>query len=404
MAVINGKSYQSLDHGNLQLGSQQIKDITNGKSLSSSLTPTPPLILPSGSPPPPPLSSSPPPRPPFDDSELEDDSEKNGEGDEAGHDKEDSLDSSSSSNNSFDIATPPISELHTPSSDVTVQIVNKDDQTETLGNGSSIPSPAQPRRTKSTGILNYPSDHSQLRTAFAEGSGCACGAIIEGSPEAGQIVHIHSAWCSSSSLNVKFAPLPELAPRRRKSNVPLGVAARGQMMRKRRQMMMNANGDYSHNYQYQLRIQSQQQHHGDVVDAEQSELAAAQARARHPGGYGVDEDGEEMEDPFVVLGRMFKGAWKSMRGKGKAGKEKEGSEGPSEDVIPEKESLGANEIEGAPSLPAPVQVANEDSKSDTQKDGVGEEPPVLVGGEAILPEESNSALDAADSNRLKQEI
>lgn len=39
---------------------------------------------------------------------------------------------------------------------------------------------------------------------------------------------------STTNLNVKFAPLPELAPRRRKSSTALGVASRGQMVRRRR--------------------------------------------------------------------------------------------------------------------------------------------------------------------------
>jgi len=37
-----------------------------------------------------------------------------------------------------------------------------------------------------------------------------------------------------TSLSVKFAPLPELAPRKRKSSVPLGMAARSQLVRRRR--------------------------------------------------------------------------------------------------------------------------------------------------------------------------
>ncbi|CAA7270992.1 unnamed protein product [Cyclocybe aegerita] len=39
---------------------------------------------------------------------------------------------------------------------------------------------------------------------------------------------------SNSALNVRFAPLPELAPRKRRSAAPLGMAARGQLMRRRR--------------------------------------------------------------------------------------------------------------------------------------------------------------------------
>ncbi|ESK91389.1 hypothetical protein Moror_2736 [Moniliophthora roreri MCA 2997] len=135
------------------------------------------------------------------------------------------------------------------------------------------PRPPAARRSKSTGILNYPAGHPRSRA-----SSLPVGAQGE-EPVQGRL---HSASCSSSSLNVKFAPLPQLAPRKRKSNTPLGVAARGQMMRQRRARMMGENPD------------------------------------AHP------QPNEEMEDPFVALGRMVKGAWKKMsKGKKGAGKENE---------------------------------------------------------------------------------
>ncbi len=37
-----------------------------------------------------------------------------------------------------------------------------------------------------------------------------------------------------STTTVKFAPLPEIEPRKRKSNYPLGIAARSQMLQQRR--------------------------------------------------------------------------------------------------------------------------------------------------------------------------
>lgn len=42
------------------------------------------------------------------------------------------------------------------------------------------------------------------------------------------------ATATSSALNVKFAPLPQLAPRKRRSAAPLGMAARGALVRGRR--------------------------------------------------------------------------------------------------------------------------------------------------------------------------
>ncbi|PPQ74779.1 hypothetical protein CVT26_004887 [Gymnopilus dilepis] len=49
--------------------------------------------------------------------------------------------------------------------------------------------------------------------------------------------HASTSSLTSSSLSVKFAPLPELAPRRRRSNTPLGMAARGQLTRRRKIQM-----------------------------------------------------------------------------------------------------------------------------------------------------------------------
>ncbi|KAG7092904.1 hypothetical protein E1B28_009210 [Marasmius oreades] len=372
MAVVNGQSQYQLDREGLELGHQQDGIIisVNRKSLPPSPPPPLPLVTPSGSPPPP--SGSPPPSiPPSDD----DDSEKNAD-EICLDDRDKEYSSESSSTNSSGFMTPTAAEHHTSNGPVLVS------QSQQSLSHTSMPAP--PRRSKSTGILNYPAENSRSRATSLPGGG-ACGDLLE--------EHLHSAFCSSSSLNVKFAPLPQLAPRRRKSNVPLGVAARGQIMRKRRQMMMN--GDY----QYRGPVQVQPNLYGDIVEAEENELAAAQARARHPGGYGVDEDGEEMEDPFVAIGRMFKGAWKKMRDKGKNGKEKEvpgNDEGrEDEDVLGgEKGSLA---IEEAPSLPVqPATPANTDSRSDAQQNEVGEETPVT--GEATTPNELTALNTTPDTN------
>src|SRR5258707_15765997 len=51
----------------------------------------------------------------------------------------------------------------------------------------------------------------------------------------------HTLRCAVSlpiippTMTVKFAPLPEISPRKRKSNFPLGVAARSQMLQQRRE-------------------------------------------------------------------------------------------------------------------------------------------------------------------------
>ncbi|KAL0575201.1 hypothetical protein V5O48_006762 [Marasmius crinis-equi] len=250
--------------------------------------PTLPLILPSGSPPPSVLPSD------------DDESDKNG--DEIGQEDKESSESSGS-----ELITPPTSEINN-----SVQVVTKGSSQVDSYPIPPIPQTSvpliPPRRTKSTGILNYPSEYTRSRSC----------SLPSGDPEAVSAErHLHSASCSSSSLNVKFAPLPQLAPRKRKSNTPLGVAARGQLMRRRRQLMNG--GEYGSH-----QVQGQPNMYGDVVEPSEDEAAArARARARGSGGYGVDEDGEEMEDPFVALGKMFKGAWKRMRGGSRNGKEKE---------------------------------------------------------------------------------
>jgi hypothetical protein len=160
----------------------------------------------------------------------------------------------------------------------------------------------------------------------------------------------------SLNVNVKFAPLPEIAPRKRRSTTPLGMAARGQLMRRRR-------GLYTE--QQQL-LQQEERERVAALDAQRTPeeleqhrlmqeavaaqfavyqaLAAAQAareeeaelelmeseleaggggdrrggsrrRRRRAGGgrsAGVSDDaGDDLEDPFLALGKTLKGASKS---------------------------------------------------------------------------------------------
>ncbi|KIY70405.1 hypothetical protein CYLTODRAFT_183854 [Cylindrobasidium torrendii FP15055 ss-10] len=100
-----------------------------------------------------------------------------------------------------------------------------------------------------------------------------------------------SASCSSlpstASGNIKFAPLPELAPRRRKSSVPLGVAARSQMMARRRGQPIVEPGTG-------VWTEQEMEDHRRRVTGEQR---------------------GDVEDPFLALGRIMKGAWRKMNGK-----------------------------------------------------------------------------------------
>jgi hypothetical protein len=96
------------------------------------------------------------------------------------------------------------------------------------------------------------------------------------------------------NLNVKFAPLPELAPRKRRSTVPLGVAARARLMRRRR-------AGYDEN--------------GDPL--QYSPLWTDDDPLNRPGPM-MDDLG--LDDPFIALGRLMRVAtrkvWRRVAKKG----------------------------------------------------------------------------------------
>ncbi|KAJ7633040.1 hypothetical protein FB45DRAFT_914218 [Roridomyces roridus] len=109
---------------------------------------------------------------------------------------------------------------------------------------------------------------------------------------------------STSSLNVKFAPLPQLAPRKRRSTTPLGVASRGAIMRRRRAGTpgFDMNGD-----PIQLPpvppvwTQEEIERHTQRIMAERNGLG--RMTAAH---------GNEVDDPFSSLGRFVKGVWRKV--------------------------------------------------------------------------------------------
>ncbi|KAJ7029348.1 hypothetical protein C8F04DRAFT_42124 [Mycena alexandri] len=99
---------------------------------------------------------------------------------------------------------------------------------------------------------------------------------------------------SSTSLNVKFAPLPQIAPRKRRSTAPLGIASRGAMMRRRRAGMpgYDMNGDPLP--PTPMWTDEEVQRHTQAIIAERS----GQTPPR------------DIDDPFMTLGRIMKGAGK----------------------------------------------------------------------------------------------
>ncbi|KAF8163672.1 hypothetical protein B0H34DRAFT_795351 [Crassisporium funariophilum] len=135
-----------------------------------------------------------------------------------------------------------------------------------------------------------------------------------------------TATASTSSLptlNVRFAPLPELAPRKRRSTAPLGMAARGQLMRRRRghnehavQSVAVASGMWTDE-----EMEEQRRRHEALAARHAQYSATAAALAAREDEQEDDEDDkrsgkkrgddEDVDDPFLVLGRMMKGAGKT---------------------------------------------------------------------------------------------
>ena len=169
---------------------------------------------------------------------------------------------------------------------------------------------------------------------------------------------------AGSSPNVTFAPLPQTEPRKRNSSHPLGVAARSRLLRHRR--MLRERGlnpdDYPYHYQqqqqqqYQYQQQYQQQYqygYGSGVESGDPhpyvEDGAAVEFPEIQGEDGQEEhvrvrrsrtmsdtgrEGEE-EDPFVALGKLVKGAgktlWKSLSMRDMRAKEREGAKAKDKD-------------------------------------------------------------------------
>ncbi|KAH9950329.1 hypothetical protein B0H21DRAFT_724391 [Amylocystis lapponica] len=99
---------------------------------------------------------------------------------------------------------------------------------------------------------------------------------------------------SLSRTSVSFAPLPEMDPRRRKSSMQLGVAARSRMLHNRRV----------------LREQARQ--HGPVpppmpVWSDIDDGVAEDARAQE-----YADTAEDVPDPLVSLGKLVRGASRSL--------------------------------------------------------------------------------------------
>ncbi|RDB22292.1 hypothetical protein Hypma_010622 [Hypsizygus marmoreus] len=163
------------------------------------------------------------------------------------------------------------------------------------------------------------------------------------------------------SLSVKFAPLPKLAPRKRRSAAPLGMAARSQLAGRRRR---NTTDDDMMVYQGGNPMWTDEE-----LD-KQRILQVAETRRRRPREEGdveeVDEVGD-VEDPFLALGKIVKVAsrtiWRkvshkelSSKQKAKEARGKGDGEGEGKNSLP---PTPASENPAPESLPPPVEIIEE---------------------------------------------
>ncbi|PPQ86916.1 hypothetical protein CVT25_009803 [Psilocybe cyanescens] len=103
---------------------------------------------------------------------------------------------------------------------------------------SSAPSsePASPNPLADSDILSPCSPPSETPPSSTSTHASASSLSLAVGAAAGASANASTEHCpaAAASLSVKFAPLPELAPRKRRSTTPLGMAARGQLMRRRK--------------------------------------------------------------------------------------------------------------------------------------------------------------------------
>lgn len=117
---------------------------------------------------------------------------------------------------------------------------------------------------------------------------------------------------TNHNLNVRFAPLPELAPRKRKSSVPLGMAARTQLTRRRR--MYQGNYDDRDPYRPRLYVHTEFRSEEGNGGADSAELRMLKKKVLDK-LRKEEEEGLE-EDSLVVLAKKMGSAgkhlWKKM--------------------------------------------------------------------------------------------
>ncbi|GAW08206.1 hypothetical protein LENED_010253 [Lentinula edodes] len=222
------------------------------------------------------------------------------------------------------------------------------------------PSPAlplvNPRKQKSTGILNLRRSPSATRQRSGSFSGNIPKpdsipplplkkepeqppkSILTPSSSSSSLSHSTSTSLSSAlsrSPSIQFAPLPQLAPRKRKSSVPLGIAARSAMMQRRRQVMYGTSAaatfenpqdaadskpavegggmwtpsEAEAHLARQMRAKEKERER--LLKKQDKEMAKEAAKSALKDRHGHDDEVEN-DDPLVAFGRLVKGAWRKV--------------------------------------------------------------------------------------------
>lgn len=267
-------------------------------------------------------------------------------------------------------------------------------------NASSSLSADAPSSSSSTSTSSTSQSVPSLTTSSTTSSTTASAASSKTPSPCPSILRSNSAppsafpTLSSMSPNVTFAPLPQTEPRKRNSSHPLGVAARSRLLRHRR--MLRERGlnpdDYQHQYQYQHEHQYQYEY-GPGSGVEGGQGYPADGGDPHPygedGGAAVEfpemaaaegteehvrvrrartaSDAREEEDPFVALGKLVKGAgktlWKSLSMRDLRAKEREAAKA----IDKEKGGVGAD---GQPRASQGDEAARRGSGRENEKEAV----------------------------------
>ncbi|KAM6500239.1 hypothetical protein JOM56_003253 [Amanita muscaria] len=173
-------------------------------------------------------------------------------------------------------------------------------------------------------------------------------------------------------LNVKFAPLPDVGPRKKRS-MPLGVAARSRMVRRRKTQGGEPGA--------QPRVVATPMWTDEEMEVQRHRLAKAWEKEREKRNYypELDENGEPIEDPITALGKLVKVAgkqlWNKIGGReGKDEKVKVKARVEKENDAPSGKQRGSGEARCSTSSVSPSQTDRTSSEERTPvPDGIDKE-------------------------------